>query len=119
MRHRDAVDYLVRNSHFKFSNAEIIPNKPGEQQQLEASSIKEGVENSNANALVSAQEENKEELKKLVEKLTRGKIFERIYSIIFGSQINILSKLIANNGSLLLEQTNSIYNDTISKNPSI
>lgn len=108
-RHKDSIDYLLRNSNFKFGSAELNKAK---QEQLGSSGIDIAT-----GSIIPIENESNEDLRKEITRLSKAKIFERIYSIIFGSQINILNKLITNNGSLPIEQAIIIYNDTIFRNP--
>jgi len=109
IRHRDTIDYLLKNNIWRVGNVETVPKQQSEESAKEIAT----------GAIINTENESNAELKKEIERLNNAKTFERIYNLIFGSQINIISKTISNGGSLPIENVISIYNDTIFKNPGL
>lgn len=125
-RHREALDSLVgRVTEFYGvklytpNQSSITPLEIAKGQIEEEQDIGVDSEISDPASKIEILEKENVKLKENFVEENKKRLFERIYGLIYGSQINILSKLSASNGSMSVVDISQIYIDVFLKNTTL
>jgi len=130
-KYRETLNYLLTKRDINIRGVKITGANLEEQQKKGVIEIKEkttkeittpinsSVTSQDKDAIIEELKKDSEIWKALAEKANKEKIFERIYSFIFGSQIKILLEMTKNNGTIFVKDAFKFYVEGIGKNPEL
>lgn len=131
VKYKETLNYLLTKRNIDIKGFKITGAKLEEQQKLGAREIEEKAtggtgmpmtppaDSLDKDKTIEELKKNNESLKALAKKTIREKTFERIYNIIFGSQIKILLEMTKKDGTLLVSGAFKFYIEGIGGNPEL